>query len=325
MNLGLILALALAAKQPELAHCSATLPPDVSMCTATHSVTWNQAKRVIFELNQTMRENTTWQLPTAAQLGDAKLPCDASQTETELWWMTSAFLKHGNEILVGAYHCATEATEFVPVNQPLKLLLLRNGQGQSTQQHGEWQQAVANTDYTIDYRERADGTLELRATLTVKAKLGSFLHLLEDVEVISSWLARAEKATVIARPDTQSHVVHTVFSGFFLVSRRDMVTRSRWHQDPNSKTLTITVANADDEYKVPAHGVRITNLAAQWQLTPVGNGELNITYQGYADPAGALPQFVARSAALEALKKTLARLPSALENYQRSYEGIVEP
>lgn len=193
------------------------------------------------------------------------------------------------------------------------------------QQHDEWQEAVANPRYTIDYRERADGTLELRASLRVKAKLGSFLHLLEDVEVISSWLARAEKATVIDRPDAQSHVVHTVFSGFFLVSRRDMVTRSHWQQDPDSKTLTITVADASDEYQVPEHGVRITHLAAQWQLTPTDNGELTISYQGYADPAGALPQFVARSAALEALKKTLARLPSALENYQRSYEGVVEP
>lgn len=125
MNLGLLLALALAANHHDLAPCSATLPPHVSMCTATSNVNWNQAKRVIFELNQATSENGVWRLPSAAQLSSAELPCDANQADAELWWMTSAFLKHGDEILVGAYHCDTGATEFVPVNQPLKLLLLR--------------------------------------------------------------------------------------------------------------------------------------------------------------------------------------------------------
>ncbi|WP_258808273.1 START domain-containing protein [Pseudidiomarina sp. CB1] len=193
------------------------------------------------------------------------------------------------------------------------------------QQHDTWQPAVANQHYTIDYRERADKVLELRAELVVTAQLGSFLHLLEDVENISSWLARAEKATVLAQPDAHTHVVHTVFSGFFLVARRDMVTRSVWHQDPATKAVTITVENANNDYDIPTDGVRITNLAAEWQLFPLANGQLRITYQGYADPAGALLGLVARSAALEALKKTLARLPAALENHQRPYEGIVEP
>ena len=193
------------------------------------------------------------------------------------------------------------------------------------QQHSDWQQAVANPHYQIDYRERANGILELRANTVVDARLGSFLHLLEDVDRISTWLARAEKATVIAQPDAHTHVVHTVFSGFFLVARRDMVTRSVWQQDPISHIVTITVENANDDYQVPPHGVRMTALAAEWQLQPNEDGSITILYQGYADPAGALLKAVARSAALEALKKTLARLPAALENYQRPYPGIAEP
>ncbi|WP_417690427.1 START domain-containing protein [Pseudidiomarina sp.] len=193
------------------------------------------------------------------------------------------------------------------------------------QQHSDWQQAVANPHYQIDYRERADGVLQLRAHLVVESKLGSFLHLLEDVDRISTWLARAEKATVLAQPDAHTHVVHTVFSGFFLVARRDMVTRSVWQQDPTSHVVTVKVENADNDYEVPPHGVRMTELAAEWQLHPSDDGSITIRYQGYADPAGALLKVVARSAALEALKKTLARLPAALENYQRPYPGIAEP
>lgn len=125
MNLGLLLALALAAHQHDLAQCSAALPPHISVCTAPSTVNWNQAKRMIFEFNQATSESEAWRLPSAVQLGDAALPCGASQADAERWWMTSAFLKHGDEILVGAYHCDTGATEFVPVTQPLKLLLLR--------------------------------------------------------------------------------------------------------------------------------------------------------------------------------------------------------
>ncbi len=125
MNLGLLFAVALAANEHELAQCSATLPTDVSVCIQTSPVNWNQAKRMVFELNREVESHPPWRLPSAAQLAAAKLPCAADQTATELGWMTSAFIKHGDEILVGAYHCDTGITEFVPVNQPLKLLLLR--------------------------------------------------------------------------------------------------------------------------------------------------------------------------------------------------------
>ncbi|RUO53668.1 hypothetical protein [Pseudidiomarina homiensis] len=125
VNLGLLFAVALAANEHAFAQCSVTLPPDVSSCIHTTAANWNEAKRLVFELNREVASNPPWRLPTAAQLGTAELPCDANRTTTELWWMTSAFLKHGDEILVGAYHCDTGITEFVPVNQPLKLLLLR--------------------------------------------------------------------------------------------------------------------------------------------------------------------------------------------------------
>lgn len=125
MNLGLILAFALTVNEPNLVHCSATLPSHTTHCTASTPVNWNQAKRLTFELNRTAGDKQKWHLASPDQLADAKLRCDASSTAAERWWMTSDFLKHGDEILVGAYDCQTDKTEFMPVTQPLKLLLVR--------------------------------------------------------------------------------------------------------------------------------------------------------------------------------------------------------
>ncbi|RUO72009.1 hypothetical protein CWI80_09395 [Pseudidiomarina sediminum] len=205
----------------------------------------------------------------------------------------------------------------------LALTLLLPVQVSATPQ--EWQEYATTEHSYIAYRSLPSGVTELKAELTTTARLGSFLHLLENTASISDWVPHAEKATLIAQPQTNVHIVHTQFEGMFLIAPREMVTRSQWQQDRESLTVTIDVSDASDEYNVATQGVLMTAVAFRWTITPLNDKRIRITYQGYADPAGRLPDFIARKAALRAMKKTLAQLPQALENYPRAYTGIVEP
>lgn len=180
-------------------------------------------------------------------------------------------------------------------------------------------------EISVEYRQLPQGHIELRAQRQVRSGLGAFLHLLEDVERISEWVARAERATILAQPAPNSFIVHTVFSGTWPVSDRDMVTRSHWQQNPESLTLTLTVEDASADYDVPVHGVRITDVRAKWRLKPIENCKVLITYEGAAHPGGSLPLFLARSTALRSIVDTFSKLPAILDDYQRNYQGVKEP
>lgn len=177
----------------------------------------------------------------------------------------------------------------------------------------------------IDYRYLERGHIEIKASRTLSTKLGAFLHLLEDTDKIHTWVARAKSAQVIAQPSPQRFVVHTRFKGTWPVDERDMVTQSEWQQNEETFTLTMTTSDASSEYDIPSTGVRMSDIKAKWQLQPLGQGHVKISYHGSAHPGGSLPLFLAKSAALKSIAQTFQQLPTALANHQTSYPGVIEP
>ncbi|WP_417690428.1 hypothetical protein [Pseudidiomarina sp.] len=125
MLASLLFVVALADTEAPISECTSSLSVATQTCYHSTPTTWNSAKRLIFELNRATTAEIKWHLPSIEQLAELPLPCETNAQDAQQWWMSSGFLQHGDEILVGAYHCESGATEFVPVNQALKLLLIR--------------------------------------------------------------------------------------------------------------------------------------------------------------------------------------------------------
>lgn len=188
-----------------------------------------------------------------------------------------------------------------------------------------WRTYTRADTLQIEYQHNAGKLLEIRATTVANSSIGAFLHLLEDTQNISRWVENAEKAELLAQPDAHSHIVHTYFSAIWPVSKRDMVTRSTWSQDPVSAVLTMTITDIGQQYPPVRGYVRMQQVRGQWTLTPLPGGQLQIQYQGQADPAGKLPRFISDKVALKATFTTFSRLPAALARYQQFYANIIEP
>ncbi len=191
-------------------------------------------------------------------------------------------------------------------------------------QPADWQLYKADDVTTVEYRRSDAQLLQIRAVTEADSKISAFLHLLEDTASISNWVANSEKAELLAKPDGNTHLVHTYFSAPWPVSKRDMVTQSVWQQDAASGVLTLLISDMGEHFP-PVNGyVRMQQVQGQWTLTPLGNGRIKIAYQGQADPAGKLPRFIADKVALKALWQTFTQLKAALPDYQQPYYGITE-
>ncbi|HSG52036.1 MAG TPA: START domain-containing protein, partial [Rheinheimera sp.] len=157
----------------------------------------------------------------------------------------------------------------------------------------DWQSYKSSESTQVEYRKSQDGLLQIRAKTTVKSGIGAMLHLLEDTANITNWVANSQKAELTTKPDNKTHIVHTYFSAIWPVSKRDMVTKSVWQQNPQSHILTMTITDIGQNYPLVKGYVRIQQVEGEWTLTPLADGMLTIQYQGQADPGGKLPVFIA--------------------------------
>jgi hypothetical protein len=187
-----------------------------------------------------------------------------------------------------------------------------------------WRQYKSRGDTTVDYRHTAENLLQIRAQTTVKSGIGAMLHLLEDTDNIRRWVANSKKAELLDQPDAHTHIVHTYFAAPWPVSKRDMVTKSVWQQDRHSGVLTMTISDMGQQFAPLKGYVRMQQVQGQWTLTPLAERRLQIQYQGQADPAGKLPNFIADKVALKAMLASFELLAVVLPDYQQPYAGIRE-
>ncbi|WP_318965715.1 START domain-containing protein [Arsukibacterium sp.] len=191
-------------------------------------------------------------------------------------------------------------------------------------QDHDWQLYKAESGVRVEYRRKTANLLEIKAQTEVNADTGAFIHLLEDTGNIDKWVPNADKAELLSHPDPATYIVHTFFKAPWPVSDRDMVTRSVWTTDEKSGELILDVQDLGDKYPDVAGYIRMQRVQARWTLTPQADGKLLIRYQGQADPAGSLPNFIADKVALKSLFKTFKALPRVLQNYQQSHPAVAD-
>jgi hypothetical protein len=118
---------------------------------------------------------------------------------------------------------------------------------------------------------------------------------------------------------------------------RDSVLLS--HIDQNPQTLAVTVKGraVPDYIPLNDHYVRISSGESFWQLTPKGEGTLEVVFQGYGEPGGSFSESVFTSAIFRSLVKlylwklpykTLKRMRHHIQNekYQKKrFNFIQEP
>ncbi|RUO63512.1 hypothetical protein [Pseudidiomarina insulisalsae] len=110
----------------DLVACQPAVPLQQQFCLQQDLLSWNEARQVLRQLNASVARGPTWRLPTVKQLRSVPLPCDFSTPDKpDNWWLSAGIIRHGNEILIAAYNCATGNTEFVPVSESLRVMLRR--------------------------------------------------------------------------------------------------------------------------------------------------------------------------------------------------------
>ncbi|GAA5214167.1 START domain-containing protein [Corallincola platygyrae] len=184
----------------------------------------------------------------------------------------------------------------------------------------EWQLQLSENGINI-YSQTMDKPpyMRLRAELQLEATRGSFLTLLLHTESTRDWVEHAEGADVIIFQPPNRHLVHTRFNPPWPVNRRDLVTVSRYWEEPVSGNLYLAAESRPNAFPAQEDYIRLLKAEACWQISPLKPNAIRVRYEGFTDPGSHLPYFVTNQVGIEALHETFKKLRKQLQRPEYRY------
>lgn len=167
-----------------------------------------------------------------------------------------------------------------------------------------------------------------RAVTTVRSSLSGLVALLLDTGAAPEWVFRTNRIELLRRDDRAQTFTVRAETNFWPLQDRDVIINGRIHQDPASLTIHIDSQSVPPgQFPEQEEFVRMPNMRGNWEFRPIGNGMVEVTMTGIADPGGSIPDFLVNLVIQETPYQTLQGLRRIVgqPRYQQArVEGIRE-
>lgn len=172
-----------------------------------------------------------------------------------------------------------------------------------------WRESQA---LTLHYRGFTNTPLiEIKVQARFTSSLAGFLLFLQDYPMIPNWLERAESSTLIRQETDTENLFITRFKGVWPVSKREMIIRSRYWQNPDL-SVELKAQDASHELGKTNDIIRIKLIRSHWMLKPVSDGRLLVSHTMMADPKGTLPIWLVNQVSLRSMWASLRAMQQQL-------------
>ena len=169
-----------------------------------------------------------------------------------------------------------------------------------------------------------------KATTTVKSSLSGLVSLITDTPNAHRWLYRTNRIDVLARDDSQQFFTIRVITDVpWPLTDREALVDVRISQDTKTGRVRIdsNESVSANKYPVADSCLRMPMMKGYWLFKPLGNGLVEVTMSGHADPGGMIPKGLVNFLIQEHPYNTLQGLRRLIGDmsYQKTqYPHIVE-
>jgi len=176
--------------------------------------------------------------------------------------------------------------------------------------------------------ERSSGLKVFRGVTEINGSLSSVISLMKSVAEGPNWIYNCTEATLLKSDNFWDEYIYFRTHVRWPFRDRDAIVHLNLSQDPISQIVTITMKGVPDYLPENRKVVRMPVMEGYWQLAPVDNGRILITYQMKSDHGKGIPDFLAKSSLIDYPFETLSKLRSRSQSptYQHKVlPQIVEP
>ena len=156
---------------------------------------------------------------------------------------------------------------------------------------------------------------ETKAVTKLNASLSATVAMLIDVENFHSWSPSTKSSRLLEQKSATEIIYYVETEAPWPVSDRDGIYTMRISQEPSGLVKIVTGCLPD--YLPENKGlVRIPKSEGSWIVKPLGDKEVELTYQNLADPGGSIPDWVANSGSVGIPYKMLKRMSQQVQKPQ---------
>lgn len=150
-----------------------------------------------------------------------------------------------------------------------------------------------------------------RGVVTINGDLATVKAAQEDVEGSCTWIFSCQQQRLLATRDDVSEL-YTRFAMPWPVKARDSVIQVTTRTDADGSVTRLLKALPD---RLPEERdfVRVRRVDGQWQLKPLADGKVEVTYEVHTEPGGSVPSWLANSFVVDAPLQTLQGLRAKVE------------
>lgn len=172
-----------------------------------------------------------------------------------------------------------------------------------------WLPSYTADGVSVSERPAAGRALpDFRGEVEIPADAYEVLAVIVDVAAQTKWMWACLESRIVARESDSTSVVYQVIDAPWPVTDRDVVLRSQTRVLAPGR-LSVRFATHSDPAVPPVPGlVRMARLDGEFELVALDPTHTRVTYTVAADPAGSLPQLIARRTVRESPFDTLVGL-----------------
>lgn len=150
-----------------------------------------------------------------------------------------------------------------------------------------------------------------RGVVTINGDLAAVKAAQEDVEGSCAWIFSCQQQRLLETKGDVSEL-YTRFEMPWPVKARDSVIQVTTRTDADGSVTRLLKALPD---RLPAERdfVRVRRVDGQWQLKPLADGKVEVTYEAHTEPGGSVPSWLATSFVFDAPLQTLQGLRARVE------------
>ena len=167
---------------------------------------------------------------------------------------------------------------------------------------------------------------ELKAELTVQAKLSDLAAFILDVTNYHEWSFNTKLSYVVKPVSPSELYFYTEINSPWPASNRDLVVHLHITQDPVSKIMSIREESVPGLVPPKKNIVRIPLSIENWTITPVDKATIRIEYQLQIDPGEGAPAWMVNFFSAKGPYETFSNLREQIRKakYREAVVGFIK-
>ena len=139
----------------------------------------------------------------------------------------------------------------------------------------------------------------LRGEVTVEAKPGKVVRILQDLERTPEWHLHTTRVEELELVDMTTAIVHIHSRPPWPVKPRDVVARVSLTLLKATGAIRIDMKSVDDVLPSQPGFIRTARLDAEWLITPESEDSSRVRYTLYVEPGGSIPRWIFNNVSMD--------------------------